>query len=67
MKTKELKHKKFLQLWGSTPLLQTADKRQKIMETCNVSRNVFYDWLSGRTEIPNASLLKIRQIYKSKK
>lgn len=60
---KETKHKSFLKLWGSTPLSKVEEVRQQIIDKCFITRNIFYDWLSGRTEIPELYLQTIKQIY----
>lgn len=63
MKNKEAKHREFLELWYSTPIGDAEKIRQHIICQCFISKNIFYDWLSGRTEIPELSLQMIKNIY----
>ncbi len=57
---KEKKHQEFLKIWAHTA--DANSLRHTIMRRCFVSRNVYYDWLSGRTEIPQAYLNIIKTI-----
>lgn len=58
---KERKHREFLKIWAHTA--DANSLRVAIMRRCFVSRNVYYDWLSGRTEIPQPCLNIIKTIY----
>lgn len=60
---REDKQNEFLTLWGKTPKGKIKEMRERIMVKCGVSRNVFYDWLSGRTEIPELCFETIKRLY----
>ncbi len=50
---KSTKHKALIEWWLMLPQCQLVIKRNLVTQKCRISINVFYNWLNGRTEIPD--------------
>lgn len=57
-----LKSNTFRNWYYSRPLRELPSIRAKIIEHCGVKRSVFYNWLTGRSEVPKSSQLIINMI-----